>query len=69
MTICIIHESGTFWTNDFNGEGQTVNDAVNAIESGASVRVWWFVAHGQRYSEDMWFDPEHLIAVRTESDD
>lgn len=64
MTLCIIHESGTFWT-----QGDDVTSVVNMIESGTPVDVWWFVGHGQRYRETMWFDPEHLIAVRTESDD
>ena len=65
MTICIIHESGTFWTN-----AESVVNVVDNIKAGANeIDVWWFAGQGQRYRESMWFDPEHLIAVRTESDD
>ena len=65
MSICIIHDAGNYWTNEY----ENVKDVVNAIESGAEIKVWWFQTHGQRYSETMWFDPEGLQEVRTENDD
>ena len=64
MTICIIHEAGTFYTY-----ADDVLSVLNAIESGAIIETWWVTSNGQRFKEDCWFDPDKLLAVRTERDD
>lgn len=65
MTICIMHETGVFYTNA-ESVADVVNDIVNA---GKLVKVWWTAAHGQRFTEEMWFNPDMLYGVRTERDD
>lgn len=64
MTICIIHDAGTYYTN-----AENVREVLEQVRGGFSVPVWWFAGNGQRFSEDMYFVEDHLIAVRTERDD
>lgn len=64
VTVCIMHDAGQYFTH-----ADSVEAVLNAIESGAVLKVWWVMAHGQRCTEAMWFDPERVQAIRTESDD
>ena len=64
VTICIVHESGQFYTY-----ADDVQSVLNSIEQDAILEVWWVTANGQRFKEDMWFNREMLVAVRTERDD
>lgn len=64
MVTCLKLKSGsTFYTN------RSFADVRTAISTGESIPVWWFVAWGQRYSEDLWLAEDELAYLLTEHDD
>lgn len=64
MAIAIVTDGGTFYVT-----GQTVQDVRAAIDRNEELPVWWYLSHGERCRETMWFPVDRVMGIRTESDD
>jgi len=72
MVVCIMQKGGACWyttTHKELSQAESVGLVKGMIDRGETIKVWWFAPYGQRYSEDIWLDPEEIAFIRTESDD
>ena len=72
MVVCIMQRGGACWYTTVHKEldqAESVALIKGMIDRGESIKVWWFVPYGQRYSEEIWLDPTEIAFIRTESDD
>ena len=71
MVVCIMQKGGACWytTVDIGQQTEAIKHVEGMISRGEIFKIWWFAAHGQRFTEAIWIDSSEVAYLRTESDD
>ena len=71
MVIAVMQRGGACWYTTVHTEDheEAINMVKGMIDRGETLDIWWFAAHGQRFSEKIWMPSDEIVFIRTEQDD